>query len=139
VALAAAIEPVGRSVDWLFDPAVVGRLAAALPTRAEWRNENGGVRWNGLDDDLNTVMAPFRFRGLYAAERAGAAHLNDWCSTALWNWKVDDPTWEAALDAVDVAMAASALQSEGLPVTTGMMDTCHQVLAIATEQAANRA
>ena len=139
VALAAAIEPVGRAAWRLSDSVVVARLAAALPPDAMWKNERGGTKWNGHDDDLNTVMAPIRFRGIYAAQRAGAAHQIDYCSNALWNWQVDDPTWEAALDAIDVAMAAGALKSEGLPVTTGMVETHRQVLEIATEQAACRA
>jgi hypothetical protein len=138
-ALSAAIESVGRVVDWLFDPVVVVRLAAALPPEEMWRGENGGARWNGRDDDLNAAMAPFRLRGLYAAERAHAAHQIDYSSNGLWNWKFDDPTWEAALDAIDVAMATSALQSEGLPVTSGMAEAHRHVLEIATEQALHRA
>lgn len=101
-----------------------------------WR-EDGGARWNGLDTDLNSAMYPMRWRGLLAAEHAGAAHQVD-ATPAVWAWEVDDPTWQAALDAIDVAMAVRALQSEGLPVTTGMAEAHRQVLEIATEQAATR-
>jgi hypothetical protein len=103
-----------------------------------WRETNDGARWNGLDSDLNHAMAPMRWRGLLAAERAGAAHQFD-CAPAIWAWKVDDPTWQAALDAIDVAMAVRALQSEGLPVTTGMAEAHRQVLEIATEKGATGA
>ena len=131
-ALAAAIEPVGRAVDRLGEPGVLVRLAAALPSERMWR-EHGGARWNGHDPDLNSAMAPHRFRGLYAAERAQAARRIDNCSNAMWNWEVDDPTWQAALDAIDVAMAVRALQSEGLPVTAGMAEAHRKVLEVATE------
>lgn len=107
-------------------------LAEALPLDGEWR-VNGGARWNGRDPDLNTAMAPIRFRGLYAAERAHAAHQITRCDAALWNWEVDDPTWQAALDAIDVAMAVSALRLEGLPVTHGMAEAHRKVLEITSE------
>ena len=99
---------------------------------AMWK-ENGGARWNGLDTDLNAAMAALRWRGLRAAERAGAAYQID-ATPAIWAWEIDDPTWRAALDAIDVAMAVSALKSEGLPVTIGMADAHRQVLEIATER-----
>jgi hypothetical protein len=139
-ALTAAIEPLGRAVGRLGDPGVLARLAAALPSEDMWK-ENGGARWNGRDTDLNSAMYPMRWRGLLVAESAGAAHLIDNCVLpgALWGWEVDDPTWQAALDAIDVAMAVRALESEGLPVTTGMAEAHRQVLEIATEQVANRA
>lgn len=88
--------------------------------------------------DLNAAMAPMRWRGLLAAEHAGAAHQFD-ATPAIWAWEVDDPTWQAALDAIDVAMAVRALESEGLPVTTGMGEAHRQVLEIATERVTNRA
>jgi hypothetical protein len=136
-ALTAAIEPLGRAVSRLGDPVVLTRLAAALPPEEMWK-QNGGARWNGLDTDLNAAMAPLRWRALLAAEHAGAAHQID-ATPAIWAWEVDDPTWRAALDAIDVAMAVSALQSEGLPVTTGMREAHRQVLEVASEQAADRA
>lgn len=136
-ALAAAIEPLGRAVARLGDPVVLARLAAALPSE-EMRTEIGGSRSEHPDDDFSRAMARLRWQGLLAAERAGAAHQFD-ATPAIWAWEVDDPTWQAALDAIDVAMAVHALQLDGLPVTTGMAEAHRQILEIVTEQAATRA
>jgi len=129
-ALSAAIKPLEPAVARIGEHTVRGQLAAALPLDEMWK-ENGGARWNGHDDDLNAAMAPLRWQGLLAAERAGAAYQFD-CAPAIWAWEVNDLTWQAALGAIDVAMAVCALQSEGLPVTTGMADTYRAVLEIAT-------
>ena len=126
LALSAAIEPVGRVVDRLREPVIVARLAAALPPVEAWRDERGGARWDGHDTDLNAAMAPLRWRGLLAAERAGAAHQFD-ATPAIWAWEVEDPTWRAALDALDVAMAVRALRAEAIAVTDGM-DECHRLV-----------
>jgi hypothetical protein len=85
------------------------------------------------DNGLNSAMYPLRWRGLLAAERAGAAHLIDSCAPprALWAWEIDDPTWEAALAALDVAMRVAVLDMDGLPVTVGMRAAHRLVLEIA--------
>jgi hypothetical protein len=82
---------------------------------------------------LEVLGYAVRWRGLLAAERAGAAHLIDNCVPpgALWGWEVDDPTWGAALDTLDVAMCVAVLDMEGLPVTSGLRAAQRLVLEIA--------
>jgi hypothetical protein len=124
-----AIDPITGVVGRLGDPTVVALLAAALPPAQMWQ-VNGGASWNGLDADLNAAMFPVRWKGLLAAERAGAAHQLD-ATPAIWAWEVVDPEWRTALDALDVAMAVRILDVEGLPVTSGMRATEELVRKIA--------
>jgi len=42
-------------------------------------------------------------------------------------------------DAIDVAMAVGALESEGLPVTMGVVEAGRRVVAIATEPTVDQA
>jgi hypothetical protein len=130
LALSTAVEPIGRVVDRLGEPAIVARLAAARPPYQMWHDERGDVMWNALDPDINAAMAPLRWRGLLAAERAGAAHQFD-ATAAIWAWEVDDPEWRAALDAIDVAMAVRALRADNVAVTAGMDGAHRVVLALA--------
>ncbi len=129
--LRAAIEPLAPAVRALGRRDVVEAMVAALPPEAEWRADDGGVRWP-QDYELNHAMYPLRFGALLAAGRAGAAHeLSPCFGNALWNWEVDDVVWQAALDALDVAMAVCALTAEGGAVTLGMAETHRRVLEIA--------
>jgi hypothetical protein len=50
---------------------------------------------------------------------------------ALWGWEVDDPTWDAAIDAIDVAMRVAVLDMEGRPVSPGMRAAHRLALEIA--------
>jgi hypothetical protein len=129
--LAAAIEPLDPVVAQLSDPETVARLAAALPRRDEWQAD-GGARWDGRDRDLNGAMYPIRIAGIEAAAHVGAAGLISCPSNAIWAWEVVDPTWRAALDTIDVAMAVRALRSENAPVTEGMARAHDRVLEIVT-------
>jgi hypothetical protein len=131
LAYAAALRPIEPTVGRLARPAVVARLAAALPPVEE--RVAARRAGDGLDRDLNAAMYPMRCRGLLAAERSGAAHLIDDCVPpgALWGWEVDDPTWRAALDALDLAMLVAVFDMDGRPVTSGMRAAHRLVLGIA--------
>jgi hypothetical protein len=131
LAFAAALGPIEPAVDRLSTPDVVACLAAALPP-AEERIYAGSAS-DGFDRDINGAMYPMRRRGLLAAERAGAAHLIDHCVPpgALWGWEVDDPSWGAALDALDVAMRVVVLDMEGRSVPSGMRAAHRLVMEIA--------
>ena len=83
-----------------------------------------------MDTDLNAALAPLRWRGLNAAEAVGAAYQID-ATPAIWAMKVDDPTWEAALETIEVAMKVCVLDMEGLPVTTEMRAAQELVLDLA--------
>jgi len=128
LAFVAALKPIEPAVGRLNRPDVVARLAAARPPAGE-QVYTGSAR-DGLDPDLNSAMFPPRWRGLLAAERAGAAHQFD-ATPALWAWAVDDPTWRAALDTLDVAMRVAVMDMEGQPVTPGMRAAHRLALEIA--------
>lgn len=128
LAFAAALEPIEPAVGRLHKPDVVARLAAALPPTQV--RTYAGSAGDFYDRDLNSAMAPLRWRGLLAAERMGAAHQFD-ATPALWGWEIDDPTWDAALDAMDVAMRVAVLDMEGRPVSPGMRAAHRLVLEIA--------
>ncbi len=98
--------PIGSALDRLRDPDVIARLAAELPP-VDARRLAGSAA-NGLDTDLNAALAPLRWRGLNAAEAVGAAYQID-ATPAIWAMKVDDPTWEAALETIEVAMKVCVL------------------------------
>ncbi len=131
LAFRAALGPIEPVVGRLSDPVVVARLASILLPAEE--RVYAGSAGNFHDSDLNSAMYPVRWSGLLAAERAGAAHLLDNCVPpgALWGWEVDDPTWAAALDALDVAMRVAILDMEGLPVTSGMRAAHRLALEVA--------
>jgi hypothetical protein len=126
----AALRPIEPAVGRLLEPGMVARLAAVLPPAGD--RIYAGSASNHHDSDLNSAMYPMRLQGLLAAEHAGAAHLIDNCVLpgALWGWEVADPTWGAALDALDVAMRVAVLDMEGLPVTPGRRAASLLVLEI---------
>ena len=130
LALAAALRPIEPAVGRLLEPGVVARLAAVLPPAGD--RIYAGSAGHHHERDLNSAMYPMRLQGLLAAESSGAAHLIDSCVLpgALWGWEVDDPTWDAALDALDVAMRVAVLDLDGLPVTPGMRAASLLVLEI---------